>query len=131
MVDGLEEVVVADERRDGRNGEDRRVLAVARPGHVVAYDVLCNLQQTLVRPVHFIRVDSLDESAILFLVVALDRLYVLDVEAKDIVVENGILDEIVVEALAEKRLGGQDAMSFRHAVHLKARRPREAEELRI
>ena len=131
VVDGLEEVVVADERRDGRDGEDGRVLAVARPRLVVADDVVGDERQPLVRAVHFLRVDPLDERAVLLLVVALDRLDVLDVEAEDVVVENGVLDEVVVQALAEKRLGGEDAMPLRHAVHLEAWRPGEAEELRV
>ena len=131
VVDRLEEVVVADERRDGRDGEDGRVLAVARPRLVVADDVVCDERQPLVRAVHLLRVDPLDERAVLLLVVALDRLDVLDVEAEDVVVENGVLDEVVVQALAEKRLGGEDAMPLRHAVHLEAGRPGEAEELRV
>ena len=52
-------------------------------------------------------------------------------EAEDVVVENGVLDEVVVQALAEKRLGGEDSMPLRHAVHLEAGRPGEAEELRV
>ena len=50
-------------------------------------------------------------------------------ESEDIVVKNGILDEIVVQTLTEKRLGGEDTMPFRHAVHIETRCPSEAKEL--
>ena len=52
-------------------------------------------------------------------------------ETEDIVIEDSVLDQIVMHALTEEHFGGLSDLAFRFAVHFKARRTGEAEELSL
>ena len=127
----LEDVIVSDESFYRRYRKDSGVLTISRLSFMVLNNVVGDQGHSLFGEIEFTHINSIGKRRIVPIKIAFHRLDVFDMETEDIVIEDSVLDQIVMYALAEEHFGGLSDLAFRFAVHFKARRTGEAEELSL
>ena len=131
MFDLLEDVVVFDKSFNRGNSKDSRVLTISRFGFVVLDDVVCNEGHSLIRHIEFANINRVSQCRIVPVKIAFHRLYVLNMETEDIVIEDSILDQIVMQTFPKQHFGGLRDLALRLSVHFKTGRTGKAKELRF
>ena len=96
---------------------------------MVLDDVVGYESHSFVCHVKLANVDGFGHGSIVFVVVTLNRLDILNMESKHVVVEDSILDEVGVEAFAEQLACCLYDLTFCLTVDLETRCSGEAEEL--
>ncbi len=133
LLFGLENIVVLDERFDAADAENGRKLQLVGFAAVVVDDVVRDLIQPLRRLEQFPGVNVFYRNievvfGAVFLAVAPD---VFDGEFEDVLVFDGIGDDVLMQALLEEFFGGAFAQFVAHGVVGKNGRTRETEHLAI
>ena len=131
MLDLLEDVIILDKSLNRRNSKDSGVLTVSRFCFMVLNNMVCDQGHSFFGEIEFTHINSIGKSGIIPIKIALHRLYVLNMETEDIVIEDSILDQIIMYALTEQHFGCLRDLALRLTIHLKTRCSGKAEELSL
>ena len=131
MLYAFKNVVILDQRLNRRNSKDRGVLSVSRFCLMVLDDVIGNQRHTLFGHIKLVDINGIRQSRIIPVEIALHRLYVLHMEAEDIVVKDSVFDQVVVDALPEQHFCGLRDFSFYLSVDFKTWRSCKSKELSL
>ena len=131
MIDLLEDVIVFDQSFNRRDGKDGCVLTISCLRFMVLDNVVCDHRHPFLGHIEFAYINPICHCGIVPVEITLHRLDVLNMEAKNIVVEDSILDEIVMYAFSEEHFCGLCDFSLRLSVDLKTRCAGKSEELSL
>ena len=129
MLDLLENVVILNKGINRGHGKNSRILPISCFRFVVLDDVIRNQRHSLIGHIEFTYINRVSECGVIPVKVTLHCFYVLNVEAQNIIIKDGILDQIIVKALTKEHFCCLRDFALSLAIDFKTRCPCEAEKL--
>ena len=129
MIDLLEDVIVFDQSFNRRDSKDGCVLTISCLRFMVLYNVVCDHRHPFLGHIEFAYINPICHCGIIPVEITLHCLNVLNMEAKNIVVEDSILDEVIMYAFPKQHFCGLCDFSLGLPVHFETGCAGKAEEL--
>ena len=129
MIDLLEDVIVFDQSFNRRDSKDGCVLTISCLRFMVLDNVVCDHRHPFLGHIEFAYINPICHCGIIPVEITLHCLNVLNMEAKNIVVEDSILDEVIMYAFPKQHFCGLCDFSLGLPVHFETGCAGKAEEL--
>ena len=129
MLDLLENVVILNKGINRGHGKNSRILSISGFRLVVLDDVIGDQRHSLIGHIEFAYINRVRECRVIPVEITLHCFYVFDVEAQNIIIEDGVFNQVIVKTLTKEHFCCLRDFTLSFTVDFKPRCPREAEKL--